>query len=64
VIGMSRKREGYAANWGTDRVLRQLGEDLVDADDAAIDAKAEELGTDPRRLWAFVLDARRRRKST
>lgn len=35
---MTRKRDGYAANWGEDRVLRQLGEELVDADDAAIEA--------------------------
>jgi hypothetical protein len=58
---MSRKREGYAANWGDDRVLRTLGAELVDADDATIEAKAAEVGGDARRLKAFVLDARRRR---
>jgi len=58
---VSRKREGGGPNWGEDRQLRELGEQLVDADDAAIDAKAEEVRADPRRLRAFVLDARRRR---
>jgi hypothetical protein len=57
---VSRKRESAGANWSQDRLLRDEGAKLVDATDEAIEARAEELGADPRRLRAFVLDARRR----
>lgn len=60
---MSRKRpdgEG-PPKWGEQMRLRNEGARLIDADDAAIEARALELGADPRRLRAFVDDARRRR---
>lgn len=57
---MTRKREGSGANWSQDRLLRDEAVKLLDADDAAIEARAVELGVDLRRLRAFVLDARRR----
>lgn len=59
---MSRKREPMASPWAQDRLLREVAPKLLDADEAAIDAKATELGVDPRRLLAFVNDARGRRR--
>lgn len=50
-----------STNWARDRLLRAAAEDLVDADDAAVAAKASELHVDERELRAFLFDARRRR---
>jgi hypothetical protein len=62
---MSRKRDDGDGppKWGEQMRLRAEGERLIGAADAAIEARATELAVDPRRLRAFVDDARRRQAS-
>jgi len=62
---MSRKRDDGDGppKWGEQMRLRAEGERLLDADDETIEARAREVGADPRRLRAFVDDARRRHGS-
>lgn len=60
---MARRRELAAGpTWAEQVALRTEAEQLVDAGDAAIEARAEDLRVDPRRLRAFVAEARLRRR--
>jgi len=62
---MSRKRDDGEGppKWGEQARLRAEGERLLAANDAEIESRAAELAVDPRRLRAFVDDARRRHAS-
>lgn len=52
---MSRKRpDGGGPTWAERQRIAREGEALVDADDATIEARADELGVDPRMLRAAV----------
>lgn len=59
---MSRKRElSVGPTWAEQVALRRAAEELVDADDEVVEARAKVLDVDPRRLRSFIFDARRRR---
>lgn len=59
-LSVSRKREPMAANWAQDRLLEETAKHLTEANDEEIEATADDLQVDPRRLIAFVSDIRRR----
>jgi len=60
---MSRKRElATGATWADQVALRQEAAQLLDASEEALEARAIALQIDPRRLRAFVFEARRSRR--
>lgn len=60
---MARKRDDGAGPpaWGEMVAMRREGASLIDASDEAIAERAAALNVDPRRLIAFVSEARRTR---
>ncbi len=65
IVRMARKRDQKVAppEWGHERLMRAAAAALLDADDAAIKARAAELRCDSRRLRELVVEARARRRS-
>lgn len=61
---MARKRDPIPTTWGTDRLIQYAADQLIDADDSAIEARATELKCDVRTLRAYVDGSRLRRRAT
>jgi len=60
---MSRRRElATGPTWAEQVSLRQEAAQLVDASEEVLEARAKVLQIDPRRLRAFVFEARRSRR--
>jgi hypothetical protein len=62
---MARKRDDGAGPpaWGEQVRMRREAALLVDADDAAVEERAQSLQCEASRLRAFVAEARRRMRS-